>query len=152
MEETGPVGTFEAQYFKFLSGDPNTIFQFVVFPDRVFMLKTGSALNYLPKILLHVTSGPVGMKDHLEGKVPTVAELRDLVGKLNAEKSFSLGKRPVQSREIPIADVISIEHRQKGFFAKGLHWSLKRGEKLFFRFLKPEQEKEAQVALGAVLK
>ena len=152
MEEATPIGTFEAQYFKFLSGDPNTIFQFVVFPDRVFMLKTGSALNQLPQVLLHMASGPVGMRDHVQGNVPTVAELRDLVRKLNAEKSFSLGKRPVQSREIPVSDVISIEHREKGFFGKGLHWTLTRGEKMFFRFLKPEQRKAARVALAAVFK
>ena len=151
MEEA-PIGTFEAQYFKFLSGDPNTIFQFVVFSDRVFMLKTGSVLNQIPQVLLHVASGPVALKDHFKGNVPTVGELRELVRKLNSEKSFSLGKSPVKSREIPASDVISIVDRQKGFFGKGLHLSLARGEKLFFRFLKPEQQKAAQAALGAAFK
>src|SRR5512142_2318399 len=69
MESTGPVGSFQAQYSKFLSGDPNTIFQFIVFPDRVFMLKVGSALNQLPQILLHAAAGPVGLKDHTQGKM-----------------------------------------------------------------------------------
>ena len=39
------IGTFQAQYFKFLSADPNTIFQFVVVPDRIFILKIGSAVS-----------------------------------------------------------------------------------------------------------
>lgn len=56
------VGSFQAQYFKFLSVDPNTIFQFFVESDRLYLVKVGSALNQLPQVL-RLTKGPVRLSD-----------------------------------------------------------------------------------------
>ena len=97
-----PIGTFQAQYFKWLSVDPNTIFQFVVFPDRIFLLKIGSALNQIPQILMRPRmAAPVGLKSYTDGGMPSVEQLRQLVDSVNHEKTFGLTSSSLRSRELP---------------------------------------------------
>src|SRR6266487_53440 len=147
------VGTFQAQYFKFLSADPNTIFQFVVVPDRIFLLKVGSALNQIPQILMKSWfRGPVGLKEYTSAPLPSVEKLPGFVAKINSEKTLGFTSSSVRSREIPLDEIASAEHRKSGFFGRGLHLKLIDGEKMFFRFLKPESETVAQKALATVLK
>jgi hypothetical protein len=37
------IGTFVGQHFRWLSADPNTVFQFLFFQDRLILLKVGTA-------------------------------------------------------------------------------------------------------------
>jgi len=145
------VGTFQAQYFKLISTDPNTIFQFVVIPDRIFLLKIGSSLNQIPQILTkNLVGGPIGLKEHKAENIPSIEQLRALVEKINNEKTLGFTSSSVRSREIPLEQIASAEIR-KGLLGRGLHLKLSDGEKMFFRFLKPESESAAQKALASVL-
>src|SRR5204862_8216307 len=83
------VGTFQAQYFKLISTDPNTIFQFVVIPDRIFLLKVGSSLNQIPQILTkNLVGGAIGLKEHKVEQIPSIEQLQALVEKINNEKTL----------------------------------------------------------------
>ena len=57
----------------------------------------------------------------------------------------------MRSRETPLDEIASAEHRKSGFFGRGLHLKLIDGEKIFSRFLKPESDSVAQKALATVL-
>ena len=138
------IGSFQAQYFKFLSMDPNTIFQFFVGSDRLYLVKVGSALNQLAQ-LVHIAKGPVGLSDLAADGLPTDDEVQKLV---RAEKA---------NYEIRFAEVASCVLKSKHWL--GGHGTLtiqsnSRG-KLFFRFLDPTQSTRAlthlQNALGTRL-
>lgn len=149
MSEPQAIGTFQAQYFKLLSADPNTIFQFVVFADRIFMLKIGSALNEIPQVMLKASIGAVGLKNY---GMPPLAELRELVKKVNEQKTLGLTSSSIPSREIPLEQIRSARFQKKGVFGKGLHLKTADGEKMFFRFLQPEHEVAAEAILRAALR
>ena len=147
-----PVGTFQAQYFKWFSADPNTIFQFVVFPDRIFLLKIGSALNQIPQILSRWVDGPVGLRSYANGATPAVDQLRQMVDNINNKKTLGMTSASLRSRELPLNEIASVEHRRSGMFGRGLHVRLRTGKKLFFRFLQPQSAAAAEKALADVLK
>jgi hypothetical protein len=71
------IGSFQAQYFKLLSVDPNTIFQFFVGSDRLYLVKVGSALNQLPQVM-HLAKGPVGLSDLAADGLPTDCAVQKL--------------------------------------------------------------------------
>lgn len=144
------LGTFVAQHFKLLSVDPNTIFQFFVFPDRLFMVKAGSALNQLPSVVTFHVVGPVGIADHARGGLPTVEEARRLVAEAAAPKATSLSS-PVKSRELPLSLVAGATLARAGLLKKGLTLTLRSGGDLFFRFLDPGHEEAAASLLGQAL-
>ncbi len=145
------LGAFTAQHFKLLSVDPNTIFQLFVFPDRLFMVKVGSALNQLPQVLSHgAVKGPVGLEDHAQGGLPTVEEARRLVADASAPKPMSLAS-PVKSRELPYSLLAQAELTTKGLFSKGLKLKLRSGDELSFRFLDPAQQELARAVLSQAL-
>lgn len=143
-------GAFVAQHFKLLSIDPNTIFRFFVFPDRLFAVKVGTALNQLPQLATHGLSGPVGLADHAKQGLPTAEEARRLVAEASQPKGLTLSS-PVKSREIPFSLVASAELSRKGLFSKGLTLELRGGGELFFRFLDSAQEEHAARLLGQAL-
>jgi hypothetical protein len=145
------LGTFTAQHFKLLSIDPNTIFQFFVFPDRLFTVKAGTALNQLPQVLTRgAVKGAVGLQDHAVQGLPTVEEARQLVTETSKAKAMSLDS-PVKSRELPYSLVERAELSTKGMFSKGLTLRLRGGGELFFRFLDTAQQERAVELLGQAL-
>jgi hypothetical protein len=99
------LGSFVAQYFKWLSADPNTIFQFFVFQDRIFVVKIGSAFNQLPQVFSHgLIKGPLGLEDFASENPPTIEEARDLVRETTEPKTLSLESK-VKSMEIKISEI-----------------------------------------------
>jgi hypothetical protein len=102
------IGTFRAQIFKFLSFDPNTIFNLLVFDDRIVFLKVGSALNQLPQALLHLPIGPVGLRVTAQEAEVDPSVLREALAE-DAE-NFELMK----------SEIITIGLRKK-------HWLLAKG-------------------------
>ena len=94
----------------------------------------------------------VVFQSYTEGQLPSVEELRDLVAKINAEKTLGFMSSSIRSRELPLEEVASVEHRTKGLTGRGLHVTLANGEKLFFRFLQPDAVGAAQKSLASVLK
>ncbi len=145
------LGSFVAQYFKWLSADPNTIFKFFVFQDRIFVVKVGSAFNQLPQVFSHgLIRGPLGLKDFASENPLTIEEARDLVRETGKRKALSLDS-PVKSREIEITEIESVENRRKGIFSRGLHLKLRSADKLFYRFLEPEHMEVAESLLSEVL-
>jgi len=135
------IGSFQAQHFKLLSVDPNTIFQFFVGSDRLYLVKVGSALNQLPQVM-HLAKGPVGLSDLAADGLPADSEVQKLVRSDQA------------NYEIPFAEVTSCVLKSK-------HWlggngaltlqSSSRG-KLFFRFLDQAQSTRARTCLQNVLR
>ena len=135
------VGSFQAQYFKLLSVDPNTIFQFFVDSDRLYLVKVGSALNQLPQVL-HLARGPVGLSDLAAERLPAGSEVQVLVRSDQA------------NYEVPFAElsscVLKSKHWLGGCGALTLQ-STKRG-KLFFRFLDQSQAGRARTSFQAALR
>ena len=135
------IGSFQAQHFKFLSFDPNTIFQFFVDSDRVYLVKVGSALNQVPQAL-HWATGPVGLSDLAAQGLPSAAEVQRLV---QADEA---------SYEVTFSELTAC-------VLKARHWlgrhgtltlqSINRG-KLFFRFLDQTQGDRARRSLQAALR
>lgn len=145
------LGPFVAQYFKWLSADPNTIFQFFVFQDRIFVVKVGSAFNQLPQVFSHgLIKGPLGLKDFASENPLTIEEARDLVRETAEPETLSLESK-VKSREIKISEIESIENKKTGVFSRGLHVKLGSGDKLFYRFLEPEQMQVADFLISEIL-
>jgi hypothetical protein len=133
-------GSFQAQYFKFLSVDPNTIFQFFVGDDRLYLVKVGSALNQLPQ-LLRLARGPVGLADIEARGLPTEAEIQKLVRADPANYAIAFSELT--------ACVL------KARYWLGSHGALtlrctERG-KLVFRFVDPTQGDRARASLQAAL-
>jgi hypothetical protein len=134
------IGSFQAQHFKFLSFDPNTIFQFFVAADRLYLVKVGSALNQLPQVM-HLARGPVGLSDLAADGLPADHEVQKLVRADSANYEVTFGELANSS-------------------LKGKHWlgahgaitlqSSKRG-KLFFRFLDSAQAARARTCLTKAL-
>ena len=135
------IGSFQAQYFKFLSVDPNTIYQFFVDADRLYLVKVGSALNQIPQVM-HLAKGPVGLSDLAAERLPSGAEVQTLVrsDQANYEVVFA---------ELSSC-VLKSKHWLGGTGALTLQ-STKRG-KLFFRFLDQAQHDRALAALQIALR
>jgi hypothetical protein len=134
------IGSFQAQHFKFLSFDPNTIFQFFVATDRLYLVKVGSALNQLPQVL-HLARGPIGLSDLAAEGLPADHEVQRLVRADTANYEITFGE---------LTDCI--------FSAK--HWLSAQGAitlrattrgKLFFRFLDARQATRARGCLTKAL-
>jgi len=135
------IGSFQAQYFKFLSLDPNTIFQFFVSQDMLYLVRVGSALNQLPQ-MAHLAKGPVGLSDLAAGGLPTDAEVQTLVR--DARGSY----------DIPLAELSSCILKRKHWFSVDGALSLQsrmRGN-LFYRFLDAGQRLRAESSLQEVLR
>ena len=144
------LGAFVAQLFSLLSMDPNSIFQFFVFPDRLLLVRVGSAFNQLAEVATSgLISGPVGLEDHAAAGLPTLERARELVA--TPASRWSLTSSKGRNRELSIADLAHVELRAKGWFKRGLHLTLGSKEKLFFRFLSPDQENFASRILPKVL-
>ena len=135
------IGSFQAQYFKFLSADPNTIYQFFVDADRLYLVKVGSALNQIPQVM-HLAKGPVGLSDLAAERLPGSAEVQTLVR--SDEANYEVVFAELSSC------VLKSKHWLGGNGALTLQ-STKRG-KLFFRFLDPAQQRRAQAALQTALR
>src|SRR5262249_46945623 len=118
------IGSFQAQHFRFLSFDPNTIFQFFVASDRLYLVKIGSALNQLPQVL-HLATGPIGLSDLAADGLPSDHEVQRLVRADPANCEITLGELTGSS--------LSSKHWLSAHGALTLQSST-RG-KLFFRFL-----------------
>jgi hypothetical protein len=135
------IGSFQAQYFKLLSADPNTIFQFFVGTDRFYLVKVGTALNQIPQVM-HLAKGPVGLSDLAADGLPSDADVQKLV------------RGDQANYEVTFAELSSCVLKTK-------HWlasmgtltvqSTKRG-KLFFRFLDETQWKRARSCLQSALR
>lgn len=135
------LGSFQAQFFAFLSFDPNTIFHFFVFDDRVVLLKVGSALNQLPQLLSHgLVEEPVMLRDVDTSDLPDLSTVQELVRQSGPP-----------SREILLSDIVTANHRRRGVFSRGLHLVIKPKNKLFFRFLSESQSAASQQIMKAAL-
>jgi hypothetical protein len=146
------LGEFKAQYFKWLSFDPNTIFQFFVFPDRIFLVKVGSALNQIPQVATHgLVGGPVGLKDHAAGGLPTLEQARGLVAPPAPASRLKLETTSMPNREIALSSLTECRYQANGSFKKGLHLQLATSEKLFFRFLSDQETAKATALLSKAL-
>jgi hypothetical protein len=135
------IGSFQAQHFKFLSLDPNTIFQFFVGADRMYLVKVGSALNQLPQVM-HLAKGPVGLSEVAAAGLPADADAQRLVraDAANYEVTF---------QELTTC-LLKTKHWLGGDGSLTLQ-STKRG-KLYFRFLDQTQWNRARVSLQAALR
>jgi hypothetical protein len=135
------IGSFQAQYFRFLSFDPNTIFQFFVSADRFYLVKVGSALNQLPQVM-HLAKGPVGLSEVAAAGLPGDAEAQKLVraDQANYEVTFA---------ELT-ACALKTKHWLGGDGSLTLH-STSRG-KLYFRFLDQTQWNRARTSLQSALR
>jgi hypothetical protein len=134
------MGSFQAQYFKFLTMDPNTIFQFFVDSDRLYLVKVGSALNQLPQVV-HLAMGPVGLADLAADGLPSAAEVQKL---MRADRA---------NYELPYSELTSCVLKPKQWYGGDgsvTVESTKRG-KLFYRFLDQVQAGRARTALKAAL-
>jgi len=134
------IGSFQAQYFKFLSVDPNTIFQFFVASDRLYLVRVGSVLNQIPQVM-SLAAGPVGMSDLAARGLPSDAEVEKLVasGRGNYELSFS-----------ELTSCVLKEKHWFGRFGTLTMVSAKRG-KLFYRFLDEGHRARARGSLSSAL-
>jgi hypothetical protein len=145
------LGMFQAQSFKWISADPNSIFQFLVFPDRLFLVKVGSALNQIPQVASRgLIEGPVGLKDFSRGGLPSLAQARALVAP-PPKKSFFRLTPALANREIHCTHIATCWYQPNGLFSRGLHVRLRDDEKLFFRFLDPRELDLARPLLSRVL-
>ncbi len=140
------LGVFRAQYYKLLSADPNTVFQFFVFPDRVALVKVGSALNQLPSVFL---SGgrrheAVGLKDHAKTGMPTLEETQNAIAAINAQKTFGFKSSSIASREILFDSIRRLENTKGLWFANSLRILPVGGEPI--RFVLPSREEAAKAA------
>jgi hypothetical protein len=134
------IGAFQAQYFKFLSMDPNTIFQFFVASDRLWLVKIGSALNQLPQVA-HLVKGPVGLSDLMADGLPSDDQVRRLTrsGASNYEVTFA-----------ELSDCRLKERHWLGGHGTLTLQSARRG-KLFYRFLDATQYGHARTHLVAAM-
>lgn len=145
------LGMFQAQSFKWLSADSNSIFQFFVFPDRLFLVKVGSALNQIPQVASRGwIDGPVGLKDFARRGLPSLAQARALVAP-PPKKSFFRLTPAFPNREIHCTHIATCWYKPNGFFSRGLHVRLRDDEKLFFRFLDPRDLDQARQLFSKVL-
>ena len=135
------IGSFQAQYFKLLSVDPNTIFQFFVGSDRLYLVKVGSALNQLPQVL-HLAKGPVGLSDLAADGLPSDADVQKLVRADSANYEVLFAELE--------SSVLKAKHWLNPNGALTLR-SKKRG-KLFYRFLDASQCSRARSSLRTALK
>lgn len=139
-------GAFTAQQRALFAIDPNTIFQFFVFEDRLVLVKVGSAANQVPQVFsAGLITGPVGVKDHARDRLPSLQEARQLMRKAAEVKSFALAGG-VKGREIPFAAIETASVRKK-LLGRGLELRLREGKSLFFQFLAPDQEPRARELL-----
>jgi hypothetical protein len=134
------IGSFQAQHFKFLSFDPNTIFQFFVATDRLCLVKVGSALNQLPQVL-HLASGPIGLSDLGAEGLPTDQEVQRLV------------RAEMTNYEITFAELTDCGLRAKHWLSAhgAITLQSNRRGKLFFRFLDARQASRARGCLTKAL-
>jgi hypothetical protein len=134
------IGSFQAQYFKFLSLDPNTIFQFFVAADRLYLVRIGSALNQLPQIA-HLTKGPIGLSDLAAERLPPEPDVQRLVQ--SAKGNY----------ELAAAELAACVLKRKHWFgANGtLTFQSRTRGKLFYRFLDAAQRRRAESSLQQML-
>ncbi len=139
------LGSFAAQYYAFLSFDPNTIFQFYVFPDRLFLVKVGSALNQIPRVVLGSALVPkeVGLRDPTEGVLPSLEQARKLVQPPSKKAWFKLESSSVANEELFYSDIESCRYRRKGLAREGLTIKPRSKKKLSFTFLEGTDVKSA---------
>jgi hypothetical protein len=135
------IGSFQAQYFRFLSFDPNTIFQFFVSADRFYLVKVGSALNQLPQVM-RLAKGPVGLSEIATAELPAEADAQKLVRADHANYEVTFAELT--------ACVLKTKHWLGGDGSLTLQ-STKRG-KLYFRFLDQTQWNQASKTLRTALR
>ena len=151
MDSQVCLGVFKAQQFHLLSGDPNTIFQFLVFPDRLILMRVGSAFNQLLQVATANRVGVVGLKDFAAGGLPTLREASEALRSDQAPQAMRVEMPSTKSREILVSSLESCELRERGLFKKGLNVTLLQGGKYHFRFLAPEEVLAARALLTTVL-
>lgn len=140
------LGVFRAQYYKFLSTDPSTIFQFFVFPDRLALVKIGSSLNQLPSVFLSggTRHEAVGLQDHASSGMPTLEETQAAIRAINNHKTLGLKSSSIHSREILFGTIRRLENLKGLWFANSLRIVPFTGEPL--RFVLPERDEAAKAA------
>jgi hypothetical protein len=146
------VGSFHAQERRFFN--TYRFFQVIVFPDRLFLLRSGGFLNMRKQIATRGrVQGPIGLADHLQG-AQTPEEIRRLGQELTTTKSLQFGKREDNFHEIAVED-ITLCRLTRGFLAPRILFLQARGHKpMSFRLHKPDSnaaEGMLRPALGAKL-
>jgi len=142
------LGSFSAQYFRLLSLDPNSLFQFLVFDDSIFTVRVGNALHQLPQVY-GLTKEAVGVRDVAAEGAPTLEKARALVREANAPKAFQLSA-PAESLELGPADVASATFK-KGWFWNTLELKLASGSAHTYRIHSDDQVSALKSLLPAVL-
>src|SRR5262245_15154845 len=145
------LGTFHAQHFEWFNrdmatieigkdADVNTIYGFIVFSDRIFLVRAGNVANDLKRMLNHYLA-QLGVRGTADRPASAGEEGRLVEGARELVKTHKL------NREIPLATVARCELRKRHLQYLGLHGSVvlkyPDGRKVVYRFRNPGEWEEA---------